>query len=81
MTRMKIIAILTTTFLTVSISLHHTNCFVVGSAKGYNEVRRKLSRAPLSFTQGVFLCTLRFCTLGLGSLNHGIRPFIKVLGT
>ena len=25
--------------------------------------------------------TLRVCTLGFGSLNHGIWPFIKVFGT
>ena len=31
--------------------------------------------------QGVFLCTLRVCTLGLGSLNHGLWPFIRLFGT
>ena len=30
--------------------------------------------------QRVFLCTLWVCTLGLGSLNHGIRPEYRYLG-
>ena len=30
--------------------------------------------ALFSLNQGVFLCTLRVCTLGFGSLNRGIWP-------
>ena len=31
----------------------------------------------LRSSQGVVLCTLRFCTLGFGSKNHGIWPLTK----
>ena len=32
------------------------------------------------WSQGIFLCTLRVCTIGLGSLNHGIWPLMSFLG-
>ena len=33
------------------------------------------------YLQGVVLCTLRVCTLGFGSLNHGIQSLMRVFGT
>ena len=33
------------------------------------------------YLQGVVLCSLRVCTIGLGSLNHGIQSLMRVFGT
>ena len=35
---------------------------------------------PPSMNHGAFLRTLRVCTLGFGSLNHGIWPLVRVFG-
>ena len=35
----------------------------------------------LATSKGVFLCTSGACTLGFGSLNHGLWPLKKVFGT
>ena len=59
----------------------NTRILSIGNPQKVTPILRNPKHYIPLYNQGVVLCTLRVCTLGFGSVNHGIWPLIRVFGT